>query len=160
MFKDDVFFSCSCGCGSSMSACSIDSCIYLTFYSSDYFIYQDPLECIKHNTKLLFSKDAVKEFFITEDELTDFCRYLESVECRDEKADNYSHIRIEYEDGVGYCILLVPDISALDVLMGHSHRIYEITLNSRLRDRLVRYIKHTLKKTEQKKSALSEQKLG
>lgn len=135
------YISCDCGCDEGMIARSIDGEIYLSFVSSDFYTKQQCLCKYSLTWKLLRGRRVVKDIVCTKEDLQQLKDFLLSAECHDgTETNNDSHISIQYDEDFGYIIYLVSDMKRRDVLKLKNHRIFEITLSKKERDRIVKRI--------------------
>ena len=107
---------------------------------------------------MLFGKHLLKDIIVDEKDLINFRDFLLSVPCEnDEIVDNDSFIHIDYEKEFGeFGIWLISTLSDKDILLGRIHRPYEIALNKKERDILIKKINYRLKQHNERKENKNE----
>ena len=158
MRENTFFISCNCGCGNALECKTIDDIVYVSFLSGDFYIRQGVFNNIRERFKMLFGKHLLKDIIVDEKDLINFRDFLLSVPCEnDEIVDNDSFIHIDYEKEFGeFGIWLISTLSDKDILLGRIHRPYEIALNKKERDILIKKINYRLKQHNKRKENKNE----
>lgn len=142
--EEKTFISlCECGCDDGLAIKHLDGILYVSFLSSDWYTHQN-CHILQTLKKAFFGSKIVKEILVDVDELKRLKDYLKSFELSDEEVHNSSHIAV-YGDSVdgfnGIC--LVSDLKLSQI--GKPHLLFEVELNKKLRDKLVRKINKAIK---------------
>ena len=159
MLENKGVFTCSCGCGSAMTVSYINKTAYLDFLSSDYFTKQGLLTNLKE-TMALAAAEAIspkpiilKEILIDRDTLIHLKKSLQSLELSNEQNHNNSKLKVSYDDLTGYSLLLISDMSLMDILKKIRHRAFEISIGQKERREILRQINRALAIPQRKDDA-------
>lgn len=147
MRENTFFISCNCGCGNALECKTIDNTIYISFLSGDFYIRQGIFNNLGERFKMFFGKHLLKDILVDKDDLICFRDFLLSIPCdNDEVVENDSFIHIDYDKEFNtFGIWLISTLKDKDILLGRIHRPYEIILNKKERDLLVKKINYKLR---------------
>ena len=147
----DKNFECVCTCGGfTLSYDKEDKLLELDFYTKDFYNYQGLFSSIKQWLRLIINnitgKRYLSDIVLTEENILELKNYLESLELKDNKTKNYGRCVVEHskEDEEYYYFYLKSMLSLKDILKGHGHRAYSITLGKRECYQLLRSIRLSL----------------
>lgn len=145
--------SCDCGCDTTMIVKTMDDIVFISFSSSDFYNKQSGINTviykIKHKFNELLHKINKKEFCLTDiilgkNEKDKFLKAISSIKIvsGETKQINSGCIKI-IKEKVGNdeitSIWLINKTSLKNIILGKTHRAYDICMNKEQWEKFVKY---------------------
>jgi len=145
--------SCDCGCDTTMIVKTMDDMVFISFSSSDFYNKQSGMRSLLNHTKQKFTEILYKirhkeyclsDILLGKKEKERFLKALSSIKVNsgEQKQTNSGYIKVEKEKICNDEILsiwLINKTSLKNILLGKTHRAYDICMNKEQWETFVKY---------------------